>query len=763
MNKWTRPNYLPYLPLGNNQSRITECHAHKQLARMAASEGTVLLKNNDSLLPFKKGTKLAVFGKGQIDYVKGGGGSGDVTVSYIRNIYQGLLEKSDHLELFHPLSLYYQSYVSEAYKNGEKPGMFDEADIPEDLFTQAKAFTDTAVIVIGRFSGEAWDRRNDGEDHYFNLTPAESDMIAKVTANFTHVAVLLNVGAMISTSWFADNDAIDAAVMIWQGGMEGGLAAADVLTGDANPSGRLVDTCARSCEDYPSTEGFHESETYVQYTEDIFVGYRYFETIPGKKDCVVYPFGYGLSYTTFTLSDISACNNETTIFVSLTVTNTGKCPGKEVVQVYYKAPEGKLTKPARELCGFAKTIELAPGESQQLMINFALKDMASFDDMGAIAKSCYVLEKGDYRIYVGTNVRNASAVDFTYHAADDQITERLHSYGAPERLTKRMLADGSYLTVNSQSVKHAAFPCNYIPASKPDEEYKLIDVDEGTIDLDTFMAQLTDEELCSIVGGQPNRGVANTFGMGNIPRLGVPSAMTVDGPAGVRIHKECGVNTTAFPVATALAASWNTDLLEAIGRAGALEVKENNLSIWLTPALNIHRSPLCGRNFEYYSEDPFISGKMAAAMVRGIQSQQIVATPKHFACNNKETNRRHSDSILSERALREIYLKGFEICVKESDPKMIMTSYNIINGVRASENAELINGILREEWGYQGMITSDWNTAGTHEQEIKAGNDMKMPAGRPEQLLDALHSGSLNREELLICVKRILEMLLWLD
>ena len=763
MNKWTRPNYLPYLPLGNNQSRITECHAHKQLARMAASEGTVLLKNNDSLLPFKKGTKLAVFGKGQIDYVKGGGGSGDVTVSYIRNIYQGLLEKSDHLELFHPLSLYYQSYVSEAYKNGEKPGMFDEADIPEDLFTQAKAFTDTAVIVIGRFSGEAWDRRNDGEDHYFNLTPAESDMIAKVTANFTHVAVLLNVGAMISTSWFADNDAIDAAVMIWQGGMEGGLAAADVLTGDANPSGRLVDTCARSCEDYPSTEGFHESETYVQYTEDIFVGYRYFETIPGKKDCVVYPFGYGLSYTTFTLSDISACNNETTIFVSLTVTNTGKCPGKEVVQVYYKAPEGKLTKPARELCGFAKTIELAPGESQQLMINFALKDMASFDDMGAIAKSCYVLEKGDYRIYVGTNVRNASAVDFTYHAADDQITERLHSYGAPERLTKRMLADGSYLTVNSQSVKHAAFPCNYIPASKPDEEYKLIDVDEGTIDLDTFMAQLTDEELCSIVGGQPNRGVANTFGMGNIPRLGVPSAMTVDGPAGVRIHKECGVNTTAFPVATALAASWNTDLLEAIGRAGALEVKENNLSIWLTPALNIHRSPICGRNFEYYSEDPFISGKMAAAMVRGIQSQQIVATPKHFACNNKETNRRHSDSILSERALREIYLKGFEICVKESDPKMIMTSYNIINGVRASENAELINGILREEWGYQGMITSDWNTAGTHEQEIKAGNDMKMPAGRPEQLLDALHSGSLNREELLICVKRILEMLLWLD
>ena len=281
--------------------------------------------------------------------------------------------------------------------------------------------------------------------------------------------------------------------------------------------------------------------------------------------------------------------------------------------------------------------------------------------------------------------------------------------------------------------------------------------------MDTFMAQLTDEELCSLAGGQPNHGVANTCGMGNVSRLGIPSVMTVDGPAGVRIHKDCEVNTTAFPVATALAASWNPEMVEAIGRAGALEVKENNLSIWLTPALNIHRSPLCGRNFEYYSEDPIIAGKMAAAMVRGIQSQNIVATPKHFACNNKETNRKNSDSILSERALREIYLKGFEICVKEADPKMIMTSYNIINGGRASENAELITGILRGEWSYKGMVTTDWNTLAVHEKEIKAGNDMKMPLGHPDKLLEALQSGSLKREELVVCVKRILEMILWLD
>ena len=300
-------------------------------------------------------------------------------------------------------------------------------------------------------------------------------------------------------------------------------------------------------------------------------------------------------------------------------------------------------------------------------------------------------------------------------------------------------------------------------AGKPMETYKLLDVAEGRIDLDTFLAQLSDADLCHLVTGQPNRGVANTSGMGDLSALGIPAVMTVDGPAGVRIHKCCGVNTTAFPVATALAATWNPELLEAIGRAGALEVKENNLSIWLTPALNIHRSPLCGRNFEYYSEDPFISGKMAAAMVRGIQSQNIVATPKHFACNNKETNRKESDSIVSEQALREIYLKGFEICIKEARPRMLMTAYNIINGVRASENTELLTGILREEWGFEGMVTSDWHNHADHEKEVKAGNDIKMPDGTPDKLLEAVHTGSLTREALCVCAKRILEMILWLE
>lgn len=763
MIKWTRPNYMPCDPLGDNHSRITACDKHIQLSRKAASEGAVLLKNNNGLLPFAKGTKIAVFGKGQIDYVKGGGGSGDTNVSYVRNIYQGLKLKKEQVEVFDALSLYYQDYVEEQYKNGAELGKFDETTIPADLLARAKDFTDTAVIIINRFSSEAFDRKSDGTDNYFNLSKAEKEMVDTVTANFANVVVLLNVGAMIDTSWFAYNDAISSAVMLWQGGMEGGLAAADILTGDANPYGRLVDTCAKSFDDYPSSEGFHESEDYVKYTEDIFVGYRYFETIPGKQDLVVYPFGYGLSYTTFALSDITAYCTGKNITISVTVTNTGNTVGKEVVQVYYGAPNGKLDKPAKELCGFAKTRELHPSESQLLQITFAVNDMASFDDTGVIAKSCNVLEKGSYKIYIGTNVRNATALDYTYDLEETIITEQLHSYGAPERLDKRMKADGTYETVACNPVERATFPCTYKCAEKPEETYMLLDVAEGKIDLDTFIAQITDDELIDLVHGQPNRGVASTNGMGNLARLGIPNVMTTDGPAGVRPTRKSLVKTTAFPVATCLAASWNLELLEEIARVGALETKENNMSIFLTPALNIHRSPLCGRNFEYYSEDPFISGKMAAATVRGIQSQNIVATPKHFACNNKETNRKNSDSIVSERAMREIYLKGFEICVKESKPRMIMTAYNIVNGVRASENVELVEGILRGEWGYDGMVTTDWQTLGDPVKELLAYNDIKMPYSYPEQVKEALENGTLTREVLCVCVKHILEMILWLE
>lgn len=763
MEKWTRARFTPCLPLGDNRSLITGCEKHIALSRKAATEGTVLLKNNHQTLPLPKKSKIAVFGKGQIDYVKGGGGSGNVYSAYVRNIYQGLKLKSGKIEIFDALSLYYQTYVEEQYKKGAVLGMFDEAEIPEELLAGARAFTDTAVIVINRFSGEGFDRKNDGTDNYFYLSLAEQQMVNTVTSNFAKVIVLLNVGAMIDTGWFAYNDKISSAIMLWQGGMEGGLAAADILTGDATPSGKLVDTCAKTFDDYPSSEGFHESEDYVKYHEDIFVGYRYFETVPGKKDCVVYPFGYGLSYTTFSLSDISACNVKDNILISVSVTNTGTVSGKEVVQVYYGAPKGRLDKPARILCGFAKTKELEPGENQTLHITFPIEDMASYDDTGIIAKSCYVLEKGNYTIYIGTDVRNASPIEFAYTVSEDTITRQLTAYGCPEKLDKRMKADGTYEALECKSIKRTQFQNNYQFAEKPEEYHPLLDVAKGKISLDAFIAQLSIDELIHLAGGHSNVGVANTNGMGCLEKHGIPPIMTVDGPAGVRIRPNTGVRTTAFPVATALACTWNQELVEEVGKAGALECKENNLSIWLTPALNIHRSPLCGRNFEYFSEDPFVAGKMAAAKTRGIQSQNIVACPKHFACNNKETNRHESDSIVSERALREIYLKGFEICVKEAKPRMIMTSYNIINGVRASENVELLQGILRNEWGYDGMITSDWWTNAIHTKEVKAGNDIKMPEGHSDVLKEAYENGELTREDLCVCVKRILEMILWLN
>jgi beta-glucosidase len=763
--KWSRIKYQPCLPLGDNNSRITGCKRHIELSRKAAGEGTILLKNEGNVLPLKKGTKIAIFGKAQIDYVKGGGGSGIVYSEYVRNIYEGL--KLKDVEIFDSLSLYYEDEVNKAYKNGGKNGMLEECDIPEKLLMEAKAFTDTAIITINRYSTEDEDRLNDGTDSYFYLSSKEKEMVETVQQNFKRVIVLLNTGAMTDTFWFAENDKIQSALMIWQGGMEGGLSVADVLMGDVNPSGKLVDTCAGSFDDYPSSEGYHESADYVKYTEDIFVGYRYFETIPGKKEAVVYPFGFGLSYTTFEITNYAVFETDGRITVSADVKNTGNMSGKEVVQLYYSAPQGKITKPAIELCGFKKTKLLAPGESENIIISFDIADMASYDDMGEVKKSAWVLEKGAYKIFIGNSIRNLTELSYKYELKEDKVAEQLTRYCSPSKLECRLTASGEYAKVKNSRYKAKEFSCEYkneakIPGDK--KEYKkLVDVVNGEISLDDFISQITDEQMIELLQGQMSTGVSNTDGMGNLRELGIPAPMTIDGPAGVRIYPRTGITTTAFPVATMLACSWNTDLLEEIGKAGAMECKENNLSMWLTPALNIHRSPLCGRNFEYYSEDPFVAGKMAAAMVRGIQSQKIIATPKHFACNNKETNRKESDSVLSERALREIYLRGFEICVKESEPKLIMTAYNLINGIRASENAELITGILRGEWGYKGLVTTDWFNTASKTKEIIAGNDIRMPAAATNDTKEKYEKGEITRNQMAICVKRLLEMIMWLE
>lgn len=766
MERWARIKYQPVLPLGENNTKITGCRAHVDLSRKAAEEGIVLLKNENSELPLKKNTKVAIFGKAQIDYVKVGGGSGEVHSEYTVNIYDAM-KMQGGVSVYNELSEYYNSYVEEAYKQGGKNGRLAEPKIPESLLEGAKQFTDTAIVTICRYSGEGWDRRNDGVDCYFNLSNEELEMVDTVSNNFKRVIVLLNVGAMMDTSWFATNPKISSVLMIWQGGMEGALAAANVLVGKCNPSGKLVDTCAMDFDDYPSSLGFHESADYVKYTEDVFVGYRYFETIPGKSERVVYPFGYGLSYTKFEFSDISASLKDENVEVRVNVKNIGSCDGKEVVQVYYNAPLGKITKPRLELAAFAKTKMLKPQEMQTIVLKFALNSMASYDDIGDVCKSAWVLEKGKYSVFVGNSVKSVSEVDFDFYLENDVICEQLTEYCAPEKLHCRLNALGEYITVSNAKPSLKTFKtdyvCKYVPPVAKEDKKLLVDVACGKVSIDDFVSQLSDPELLALLKGKHNTGVANTGGMGGLSDYGIPSPMTVDGPAGVRINACTGVRTTAFPIATMLACTWNTELVEEIGKAGAIESKENNLSIWLTPALNIHRSPLCGRNFEYYSEDPLVAGKMAAAMVRGIQSQKIVATPKHFACNNKETNRKESDSILSERALREIYIKGFEICVKESSPKLVMTAYNLINGIRASENAELIMGILRGEWGYDGLVTTDWNNTASQTKEVLAGNDIRMPATTTEDLAEGFSAGAITRDEIAVCVKRLLEMILWLE
>lgn len=809
MKKWTRFLYQPCLPLGRDGKRVTGSAEHIELSRKAATEGMVLLKNEEAALPFAYGKRVAVFGKGCADYVKGGGGSGDVTVAYTRSLLEGLQmkEQEGKIKLLPELGMFYIDNVQKQYEAGRAPGMTEEPEIPQELLAKAAAFTDTAVVSICRFSGEGWDRTimedvatggvqppiagEEDPDHAdenislskkmfekgdFYLSAAEKQMVETVQKYFAHVIAVLNVGGMVDTSWIRD-ERTQAALLAWQGGIEGGLAAADILCGDVNPSGKLTDTFAERLEEYPSSANFHDSENHAEYTEDIYVGYRYFETMKDTAAQVVYPFGFGLSYTQFTVQERRGCVCEKGITVEAAVTNMGKVPGKEVVQLYVSAPQGRLGRPARELKAFVKTRLLQPGETQIVVLKAAAESLAAFDDLTEKENYGWILEKGTYDFYLGTSVRDVEKVSCSYVVSEDTVLDITGSKCAPVLLTRRLQADGTYREVETHPElqpdlysydKDAVGGFAPETVARPSEPLwsaassviKLIDVEEKKATIEEFMAQLTDEEMVRLLCGQPNTGVANTFGMGNLPKYGVPNVMTEDGPAGVRINPDCGVNTTAWPCATLLACSWNEALVEEVGAAGALEVKENNIGIWLTPAMNIHRSPLCGRNFEYYSEDPLVAGKMGAAMVRGIQSRGIAASAKHFACNNKETNRKDSDSRVSERAMREIYLKGFEIMVKESDPWTIMTSYNIINGRRASANKELLTGILREEWGFKGMITTDWWTNAEQTDEIKAGNDVKMGCGFPMRVMADMEKGNITRTDLEPCVKRVLEMIL---
>ena len=757
---------------------LTGCKEHIALSRRVASEGMVLLEN-DGILPLRRKTKLALFGVGSIDYIKGGGGSGNVRSAYTENLYEGFTEKKDY-HVFEPLSQWYFDYCAHIFAQDKTNKFTQEPIVPKDMIDAAAAFCDTAIFVLHRYSTESFDRVAEKGDFY--LTDCEEVMIERLSEKFRDIIVVLNVGGMVDVAWAKENPAVKAVLLAWQAGMEGGGAIADILCGDVNPSGKLTDTFAKRFSDYPSADTFDENDNTLSYYEDIYVGYRYFLTIPGAREKIMYPFGYGLSYTTFAVSDVKAEKKSETIVVSATVRNTGKTAGRESLQCYYSAPSGKLGKPSIELASFAKTKLLSPGEEQVLTMQFDISLMASFDDLGKCRKSAYILEQGNYCFFVGQSSVDLIRADYEYTVEDEYtVVEQLTQLCAPNRLPHRMLSDGSFEALPHTEVKvyepdyqlpSVTLPVGYTHtcddisgpvADRTQKYFGFCDVIEGKLTLDEFMKQMDVAEMTDLLGGHHSYGLCNTSGIGGNDRLGIPELMTCDGPAGIRLLPETGVATTAWPCATLIACTFDTELMYQVGKAGAKEAKELAMPIWLSPALNIHRNPLCGRNFEYYSEDPVVSGLFAAANVKGVQSEKVAAAPKHFACNNREDHRKFSDSRVSERALREIYLKGFEICVKIADPWLLMTSYNAINNVMTCENYELITGILRGEWHYRGAVTSDWSVMSYQEKCVKAGNDIRMPHGQFDDLKEAYQKGTLTLAQIYCCARRVLELLIKLD
>ncbi len=777
MERFARYLYQPVLPMGRDGRLLTGSKRQLDLTRLLASDGTVLLKN-DGTLPLAKGSRVCLFGRGVGEFLFGGGGSGSLIARGRVDLAEALLKRKD-VEVFEPLVAFYRDALKDGkdWTEGLSPQETSRAVqckprhtplLPEKLYREAVAFGGAAVLVISRYSTEEMDRTGEAGD--FTLLPEEEKLLGDLCRDFDRVAVVLNVCGMVDVTPFADNQKVGAVLYPLFAGHKAGESLADLLLGDAYPAGHLQDTLARRVEDYPSTATFRESEDYVNYEEDIFVGYRYFETFCPEK--VVYPFGFGLSYTTFSVTAGEAKKEKNTVSVSVTVKNTGAFPGREVPQLYLSAPQGKLGKAKKVLAAFGKTRELAPGAEQTLRLSFDLRSLASYDDLGRVAKNAFVLEKGRYSVLLGVNVRDCREA-FAFDLPRDEVVKRCTPYLAPTNLPRRLTASGAYEALPVEQELPHPVRRGVLRKDLPEEPISLAQALESDR-LDGYLKQFSDDELGDTLFGHQPLNASFTGCIGHLALRGdkrkpgyIPTA---DGPAGFRATRGRGVYTTHFPCANLLAQTWDLALARRMGKAAALELKENNAGIWLAPALNIHRSPLCGRNFEYFSEDPLISGEFAAAVVKGAQGERVVATVKHFLCNNKETNRKESDSRVSQRALREIYLKGFEICVKKSHPRALMTSYNKVNGVRASANWELINGVLRTEWHFDGVVMTDWEVYSTLAEEVMAGSDVKMPKqvlsnrwGRPAHeepsVGEQIRSGAIDRGAVIASARRIYRMM----
>lgn len=697
---------------------------YAEVARQMVSEGCVLLKNDAQALPFKMGDRVSVFGRIQFDYIKSGTGSGGlVNAPYVISILDALKEEED-ISINEELLGIYEEWVKDhPFDKGQgwakEPWAQVEMEVSDEIAKAAAAKSDIAVIIIGRTAGE--DRDNSANPGSYNLLPEEEKMIEVVTKAFDRVAVVLNVGNIIDMKWVEKYNP-QAVLYTWQGGMEGGHGVVDVLSGRENPSGKLSDTIAYDIEDYPSTKNFGAADKNY-YEEDIYVGYRYFET--AAKDKVMYPFGFGLSYTTFRHESTFSLVDDRTIRISTTVTNTGNRLGKEVIQIYFGAPQGALCKPAKSLIRFAKTSTILPGMSDTVVCDFAIDEMASFDDTGATGhKDAWVLEAGEYLIYAGTDVRSSEIVG-SFALGSTVVTRQCEEACNPVKDLNRMIikVGGDKVEVLSEPAPKRSYDLlaritERRPESTPctgNKGYTFIDVMNGEVSQEDFLAQLTDLELIYMTRGEGmcspkvTPGVAAAFG-GVTTTLNetykIPIAACSDGPSGIRM--DCGAPAFSLPSGTLQACSFNTELIEKLYEYEGSELRRNKIDSLLGPGINIHRNPLNGRNFEYYSEDPYLTGACAVAELKGLHKYNVTGTCKHFATNNQETHRHEVDAVVSQRALREIYLKAFEMAVREGGAYCIMSTYGPLNGIYTSSNYDLTTTILRKDWGYKGLVMTDW-------------------------------------------------------
>ena len=714
-------NYYPTEPK-TDREKISAYSIRKEMKETClevATEGAVLLKNENNTLPLKKGTKVCVFGRCAIDYFHCGNGSGKIDPPHTVNLIEGLINYGIDVDM----SLF-DEYSKFTIKNGESlkayewakwPTCYTEMKVSNTTLNKAYNYSNTAIIVIGRNSGESIDMKLEKGSYY--LTDLEEDMIKKVTSKFDRIVLIMNTCNQVDLS-FTTKYKFDSIIMAYEGGMESGNALGRLISGEKSFSGRLPHELLKSYDDYPSSKDFG-SKDYNNYTEDIFVGYRYSETF--NKDSILYPFGYGLSYTTFKKEIISSSVTGTRYRFDVLVKNTGNFKGKEVVEIFLKAPKGKLSKAEKVLVGFVKTKELDVNEETNCLIEFDLKDFSSFDDdPSSFSYSHYVLEKGVYEFYLSNDERNDELVySFSY---DDNILVKkvLPLFDLDEAMVFDRMSnvDGEFKYEKIKPTKSNLkdrIESNLKDGIEP-KEYngeQLIDVLENRITLDEFISKLSLDDLnrisCGEGGMNSSLGTKGNAGIiGGVSQSlrdkGVPPIVTSDGPQGLRLEYD----SSSLPVGTMYASSFNLELVEELGYYTGLEAIDKDIDTILAPGMNIHRNPLCGRNFEYYSEDPLLSGLTAAAYIRGIEKTGVNATPKHYFGNNQEVNRDFCDSRISIKAIREIYLRNFEYMLKNSNPRSIMTSYNLVNGTYSHYNYDSVVEFLRKECRFDGLVMTDW-------------------------------------------------------